>query len=50
MKCGGQRGANPFAYCVFKGATNIGAFVVTGSPESGYAEIYTREMRAFAEH
>ncbi len=50
MTCGGQSGASPIAYCVFRGTSAVGMVYMTGTPKPAMVEIITREMRAYAEH
>ena len=50
MTCGGQSGASPIAYCVFRGASAVGMIYMIGTPKTAMVEILTREMRAYAEH
>ena len=50
MTCGGERGAAPQSWCVWRGTSTVGVLVVEGSPKTQITEILTRELRAYAEH
>ena len=50
MTCGGQRGASPIGYCVWKGTRTVGELYVTGNAATSIPQILTRELRAYAEH
>jgi hypothetical protein len=50
MTCGGQRGAAPIAYCVWRGKSTVGVLSIAGTATTGTAQILARELRAYAEH
>ena len=50
MACGGQRGAAPISYCIWRGARTVGVMTLTGTPVTDNTQALTRELRAYAEH